>query len=580
MPKHQLKTSFFTGGGNLQILILIGIFLIGVILRFYNLWDIELGGDPALNSMRAVGWFDFLATGGQTSPIIWFGYIPWWGNLSFHDHPPLVFFIQHLFFRFLGDSTFVALLPFGIAGIATMLALYILLQSKVSKVAAYVGTLFFAVSSFAVSVARSGFLEGIELLFVTLSIVFLIFFLEKREKGDLYLYLWAVSVGLAILSKYTAIFLIPSAFMVLAIYKRELFSKKTFFIAFALLLLVLSPVIIYNIMMFWTRGHFDSALSSMLGMRPDDFSVICCRSVDANVVKNFNTMMLSLKQSFSIPLLFAFALGYIIMIVQWIRRGIVPLTMTVVIHSIFLAIMFLFGEISSRYMSIGIPLFAIIFSLTFGQVQDFFRHHSKLFFLPYLLLGVILISEFLYTINTHMLKQPLVSPVLAYSHGINNEGFEELNQFLNISVYKKLPEPERIEAANNIFNHNIRDEVILFDERVNWFSRVWYVDRYIHYYRQPLIYFTDLFKMMEGGQTLNIFHFLEQKQVNSVWIVISEKNMTERSDFYKSIMDALVANFYRLGITPVAEIKNGRGEPSFTVYHLVAPDYSIQVRDQ
>lgn len=171
------------------ILILVGILLIGGTLRFYNLWNLGLSGDPALNSMRAVGWFDFLATEGQTSPIIWFGEIPWWGNLSFHDHPPLVFFIQYLFFRFLGDSTFVALLPFAIAGIASMLALYVLLQSTVSKAAALVGTSLFGVSSFAISAGRNGFLEGIELFFVTLSVVFLVFFL-KRERERMFTYIF------------------------------------------------------------------------------------------------------------------------------------------------------------------------------------------------------------------------------------------------------------------------------------------------------------------------------------------------------------------------------------------------------
>jgi hypothetical protein len=570
MPKHQPQTGVFYRRENLKILIPTGIFLIGYILRFYNLWSIELGGDPALNAMRAVRWFDFLATEGQTSPIMWFGYIPWWGNLSFHDHPSLVFFIQHVFFRLFGDSAFVAILPFCIAGIATMVVLCVLLQKKVSKEAAYIGTLFFAVSSFAISVARSGFLEGIELLFVTLSIVFLVFFLEKKER--FYLYLWAVSVGLAILSKYTAIFLIPSALTILAIHRKELFSKKTFIIAFGLLLSVLLPIIIYNVMMFWTRGHFDSVLSSMLGMRPDDFSVVKFRSVDTNIVKNLGTILLSLKESFSMSLLSAFVLGYVALIVQWIRRGLTPLTTTVIAHSVFLVVMFLFGELSSRYLSIGIPILAVVFALLFEYTRIWLRNRFKLLLVAYLFFGTILGGEFLYAVNTHLLKRPLVSPAAAYSHGVRNEGFETLDQFLRAKVYGELPRPQRVKTASDIFHYTINDEVILFDERANWFSRVWYVDRYIHYYRQPLIYFTDLFKMMEGEQTSNIFHFLEQKQVKSIWVVISEKNETKRSDFYKSGLNALEANFYRLGITPVAEIKDGYGEPSFTVYHLVTSE--------
>lgn len=354
--------------------------------------------------------------------------------------------------------------------------------------------------------------------------------------------------------------------------RKDIFLKKKFFIASSFLLLTLTPIIIYNIMMFWTRGHFDSALSSMIGMRPDDFSVVRFRSIDANVVKNFGNLLIALKKNFSALLLSAFILGYAVAVIQWVRRGTTPLTATVIIHSIFLATIFLFGELNGRYLSIGVPIFAIVFSLLFEYSRVLFRDHFKLVLSSYLLLGTILSFELLYAANTHVLKQPLVTPAFAYSHGVSDEGFEILDRFLRASVYGKLPEPRRVEAAGDIFQHNVRGEVILFDERANWFHRVWYVDRYVHYYQKPLIYFTDLFKMMEGEQDPNIFHFLEQKQVKSIWVVISERNIAGRSEFYKNVLDALVANFHRFGITPVAKIKNNLGEPSFTIYHVIDPE--------
>ena len=70
---------------------LAGILGLAALLRFWNLWRFGLHHDAALNSMRAFGWFDFLVGKGQTGPLIWLGHIPWWGNLSFHDHPPLAF---------------------------------------------------------------------------------------------------------------------------------------------------------------------------------------------------------------------------------------------------------------------------------------------------------------------------------------------------------------------------------------------------------------------------------------------------------------------------------------------------------
>ena len=99
---------------------LLAILLFAFILWIWNIGAADLVSDEALYSFRALGWHDYLATDGQTTPFQWFGQIPWWANLSFHDAPPLVFGVQKIFFVIFGDNPFGARLPFVLAMAATL----------------------------------------------------------------------------------------------------------------------------------------------------------------------------------------------------------------------------------------------------------------------------------------------------------------------------------------------------------------------------------------------------------------------------------------------------------------------------
>ena len=141
--------------------IFIVIAFIATFLRFLNLTKFDLQNDPAAYAFRSFGWLDYLASVGQTSPIVWFKTIPWWGNLSFHDAPPLTFIIQNISFSIFGDNIIAALLPYILANLSIIYLLYLLLkklgQEKMGLLAAGI----FAISSYTAWMARTGYLEGI-----------------------------------------------------------------------------------------------------------------------------------------------------------------------------------------------------------------------------------------------------------------------------------------------------------------------------------------------------------------------------------------------------------------------------------
>ena len=65
--------------------------------RLFRIARADMVTDAAHYAFRAIGYLDYVSINTQTSPIVWFDFMPWWSFLSFHDHPGLVFLIQHFF---------------------------------------------------------------------------------------------------------------------------------------------------------------------------------------------------------------------------------------------------------------------------------------------------------------------------------------------------------------------------------------------------------------------------------------------------------------------------------------------------
>ena len=66
------------------------------------------------------------------------------------------------------------------------------------------------------------------------------------------------------LTKYIAIFLIPTYLVYLLIFRRDLFKNSKIYLALVLAIIIFSPVIVYNIYSYKTFGHFDLQLAYVL----------------------------------------------------------------------------------------------------------------------------------------------------------------------------------------------------------------------------------------------------------------------------------------------------------------------------
>jgi len=547
-------------------LALLGIIFVAFVLRIWKLGGIGLHHDPAHYAVRALGWFDFLVGVGQTTPIVWFGHIPWWANLSFHDHPPLAFLLQHLSFLFFGANTFAALLPHALADTAATFLLFFFVSKLWGRSEALLAAGLFAVSSFAIWSSRSGYLEGIEVLFIIVSFGSLSLFLFYEDKPK-YLWWWGVATGLALLTKYTAAFLLPAAFLFLLLARPRVFKTGRFWFAVALILLLLLPVIIYNFQVYLTRGHFDAAITSLFGIKTEDFSVLQSRALSGDIFGNLIAVFNTLRSNISWPMFWTFILGGLALAIGGPRRK--DLQGFVLLNLFFGILLFSLTGVADRFLPILIPFLAIPTAAALKIWANKLAAGRIWKYAFVVLVGAVFIGELAFAVNTNLLTRPK-GEFYAKARFFDN-GFEALDAFLRENAYGPLPKRRRITKLDEtVLRHNVQNrEVVLYDERIDWFQKIWYFDRYSNYYAVPVIPFQDVLAVLPNDQ-LTIFDFLKQNGALGVWVVIAQNAnvVTDRGAGYDELMDTFMQDLRASGIAPIKEIRDYRGEVVFLIYHF------------
>ncbi|PIS04860.1 MAG: hypothetical protein COT81_04350 [Candidatus Buchananbacteria bacterium CG10_big_fil_rev_8_21_14_0_10_42_9] len=546
--------------------IFIFIFLMALVLRFWGISTTAVASDAALYAFRALGWVDYLG-GGQSSPIIWFGQIPWWGNLSFHDQPPLVFALMHLSMRLFGQSSLAVLLPSLLAGLGATIIIHLILLRFRNKTEALMGAGFFSLSSYAVWTARTGYLESVELFFIILSIYWFLVYWQTKQRG--YLYGWAAATGFALMSKYTALFLLPAVFVFILLYKPALFIKKRMLLAAGIIIAVLSPVIVYNVMVFKTRGHFDAALSSIVGMSPDDYAVLSSRGSGFDILGNLYAFGNTLSGMMSLPLLLAFVASAVVIIWQATDRKVSFFKRFLALNLLFLIVMFFFNQASPRFLPIVLPFFTISLAVIANQVWRIVRRSmlAAVVLVAFLLSSLTL--EFAYAINTNLVKNPAGQLGTHYATDrFFDTGFYDLDEYLRHQIYEPLASPSRPTTLEDLLGvDSTSRDIILIDERANWFARTWYFTRYMVYYDVPILDFTSLSQLTQG-QRISVEDFFNATRAKSLWFVyaVPDGLPTNQNNF--TAADTLAQNIESAATVPATEIKNYKGEVVFKVFKL------------
>lgn len=547
------------------------ILLLAFVLIFFRLTRADIIKDDAHYSFRSIQYLDYMASQKQTTPLQWFGEIPAWSKLSFHDAPPLVFLVQHSFFKIFGVNAFAAKLPFALAGLLSVALVFLITRQLYSARTALLASLFLAVNNYFIWISRVGYLESIALLFILGAIYFLL----KSRASVNYIFLFGLSLGLAFLSKYTSFYLIPFFLAYVFWQRRDLIGehKYKFIPALLITLVLFLPVIIYNVLMFKTKGHFDMQFAALFNQSVTDWPIIE-RAAGAGFFGNFASIIHTLINAFSLPVFLLFCLALFFLLYEEIRFR-TGKHLVVLLNLLFLTTIFMLTGAADRYLPLYAPFFAIAAAYPLGLRT--FLGSQKIFVSSAIF--VFIAHQLFFTVNTNHLYKPLGRPNIAYSTvRIENFGFKQLDNYFEALLkgtkadpwamypdFHNIPElVERGKKLNTDENLKPFSSLILYDRNIDWFGRMWVFERRRLLKNYLLFSFDELFEQSQLNKNL-----FTDVGVNSAYIVLAAGKNKDDGSAIESFSDKAgnVESYLKsVGASPEKIIYNPAGEEAFRVY--------------
>lgn len=193
-------------------------------------------------------------------------------------------------------------------------------------------------------------------------------------------------------------------------------------------------------------------------------------------------------------------------------------------------------------------------------------------------MSVVFIYALFFTVNTNLTYIPKGrSPLMFSLIRPENNGFNQLEEFLNEEIEFDNRIYKRIETYNDIFIMNFINskkvltinpqalDVFIYDEDLNWFARFWYFSRRVVY--QKVLFLTSreflAFKTQGGWEKIkggyNNFYFIKGN-------LQSMRDSGRYSTPFAEETEKLLTE--QFGIEPLTIIKNPKGETAFTVYRF------------
>jgi len=528
------------------------------IALFWRLWGIgsqDILGDEVAYSFRAIGYLDYLGTSFQTQPVDWYKdtFIPFWTKLSFHDHPPLVFLIQHIFFYLFGYSLVIAKLPSIIFGVIAIILFYLILKKAFTGALPIIATIIFALQPAAVWISRSSLMEAILLPLLLLNIYLFFLFLENKK----WWWVWGMTLGLVVFTKYTGIFLLPVYFLYLLFFYREKFKDWRFWAALVSAIIVFSPVIIYNINLYLTRGHFDLQISYILGQETPEWTGLAGKAQDpfSSIVRN----ILLLYGAHGAAL---FIIGAGLFWWRVWRKGVYKINDSELkififfsLYALFLTLLFVVIGVAPRFLVLYIPVFILF---TAYVLAELWRYDDRLHLFKIFVVGFLaLMIWFSYQIN--FVKFP-------------DYGVASLDQYFNEEFRGKesgiLPESDNFnlnEVIKQFARKKSKDaprhySMIIYNDNVAHGTLAWIFYRRFFYENIPTMYVENYRKILAS---LGESYF---KGFDLYFVQSTSNTMLNPFKTEKEAGDQLENELREMVLLPSRTIYGKGGKEMFRVY--------------
>ncbi len=540
------------------------VFLVGILACAFFLRIIFLSaGDPltdeVLYGFRAVGMLDFDEAHDQTTPLEWFDArgIPWWTRLSFHDHPPLVFFIQHISMKILGETNFGFRFPSVLFGVASVWLLYLtakrLFGTKTALLAAFV----LSVTANHVYISRTGLQESIVIFFVLL----VCYFFLRALDDDTYLLWMGVALGLGALTKYTTFFLVPVLCVYLLLWRREYFLNKKLWFGVLIAIALFLPVIIYNIELYRAVGHFDFQFSALTGERPEVWKIQPGKEI-GSLGERIEQFVPRLYRSGS----WVFITLFFVSLFVFPRRR-PDIFFTIVVLFLLAHILFIIGP-SFRFLSMLTPFMALALAHALCLLLKRWRFFGTIF------IAIFILFELLYTVNSQIIPYPRGLEVWAYSPVREEQyrwGYNELGNYIENELSGKRPAQVfdmRYAFLNKLHEQTIADgaraklplysAVVIYDANIQKMAQLWLLDRLNIYHAWPVInteQYIAYLRDVGGRDEFKNHYFI--RATDAVQLLPKENQSPVAAQFE----DGLV----KRGAIPVL-IHNKRNDTAFRIY--------------
>lgn len=582
--------------------LLIAIVIASAVLRFWGLGSAEVFHDEGFYAFRSIGYLDYIQNDDQTTPVQWFAdsALPAWTNLSFHDHPPLYFLIQHIFFRLFGDSLFVARLPSVLAGIGSIILLFFIIKKLFrSESAGLLAALLLGVNHIHTWISRSAIMESIQIFIILACIYMFLEFCEDRKKW----FWFGAALGISFLIKYTSAFLIPVFIVYLLIYdfellnyarvsssglargsrpsilqknldssesgndNRKILRSWQLYAALLVTLLMFTPVLIYNFNLYRSIGHFDLQFAYLFRQATTEW-----RASLGKIQEPFSNISGNMIAMYSIPFLLLVSAGFILGVKKiffWLRQishtetkenraanqkhhveAILAVSAVIIITLMLLAV----GS-AYRFIALYVPFFVIL-SVTFLMwLKNYFNDIN--IFIPFL--AIFIAYELFFTIDGIFLTFP-------------DFGVVKLDQYFDrvfdgqrplFPPNSSNPHLEKVIQDNlNNYPKSKTPAMLIYDENMGLSARLWVFTRRIYYHGIPAVT-TRQFKALlrsNGAATLKDYkiYFVKASQYTSLNPYFPTPDAADLEVFLRQNM----------GVKPADRITGYQELPMFDVYEF------------
>jgi len=536
------------------------ILVAAALLRLVNLSAGDTVNDEVFMAFRGIEMIDFDEAAQQTTPWEWQDPdIKWWARLSFHDHPLLVPYIQHIFMAMFGENNFAFRLPSAILGTASVYLLYLIGTLLYSQNAGLLSAAFLGTTLNSVYISRTGMQEPYVIFLMLLGAYLFL----KSLQNEKYLPWVGVILGLAAEAKYTSFILVPIFIIYLLLYKREYFQNKNFWYGVLLAITIFSPSIIYNAMLYLEVGHFDFQFSHILGQRPEVWEITPGKEIGSltDRIKNFIPRMMHSNSWLLLSLTDLSIIALIISIFKNWREALNKNSFLLITFPFLLLLLLLIGP-SYRFLTILTPFLALAIGTVLTKIWGLHYFGNKL---ALLMIAPIFLFEIFYSVNNQILAYPVgPEPWLASKVRYENYnwGYNELGEFLEKELSGKMPalsfdlqykflEGLRDQALEKGQSDGLEPYPALFVYSGNFDlgAKLWVLDRLHIYHAWPIISLKTYYDYLQE----NGFDYYDRVGFKNYYFILQTNAVPSEAD--QALMRGLPISIY-----------NKRGEEVFKIY--------------